>query len=104
MHPIYSPKFCITVVSNFSRVERQSLCNIWGGGGGKQGRIVVCVKMVNGEWTSRTLSDNHATRLAGQPYHIDKFLFDLFSFSDRCLPQNATNLIVKYHFLDKILS
>ena len=42
--------------------------------------------------TSRTLSDNHATRPTGHPYHFHKFLFDLFSFSDRCLPQNATYL------------
>ena len=59
MHPVYTPKVCITVVSHFSRVLQSSqeksktivMQHLGGGGGGgrggKQGCIVVYVKMVN---------------------------------------------------------
>ena len=46
--------------------------------------------------------DQQAT-LPGR-FHFNKFLSDSFSFSDRCLPQNAIYVIFKYHFLEKFIS
>ena len=56
MHPVYPPKFCLTFVSHFSwllgltviprEIKDNRYATFWGGGG-KQGYIVVYVKMVN---------------------------------------------------------
>ena len=56
MHPVYLPKFCLTFVANFSwllgitviprEIKDNRYATFWGGGG-KQGCIVVYVKMVN---------------------------------------------------------
>ena len=59
MHTVYPPKFCLTFVSNFSwllgitviprEIKDNRYATFWGGGwgGGKQGCIVVYVKMMN---------------------------------------------------------